>query len=154
MSRPLILAALAIIVGADAVVAQSTAVAPSENKPLQVAPPESKPLPIAPVLGPVSDFNAVGDISGNALLGASVRNAAGELVGKIEDVYIARTGEVKSVVLSVGGFLGIGARYVLMSWNDVGVDRRDQTLVLTVDATKDAIRAMPEYSFERRPVRN
>lgn len=154
MLRPPILAALLIaLVAPGAAMAQNTAVAP-DNKPLTVAPPESKPLPIAPVLGPLSDFNAVGDISGNALLGATVRNANGEIVGKIEDVYVSPKGEMKSVVLSVGGFLGIGARYVLMSWSDIDVGREKETLALTTAATKESIQAMPQYSFERRPVRN
>ena len=154
MDRGIVVAAaIALAFTASGALAQSTAVAP-DNKPLAVQPPESKPLPIAPVLGPLSDFNAVGDISGNALLGASVRNAGGDLVGKIEDVYVSRAGEVKSVVLSVGGFLGLGARYVLMSWSDIRFDRDKEMLVLTTAATKDSIRAMPEYSFERRPVRN
>ena len=53
------------------------------------------------------DFNARGAVSGNALIGAKVRNAAKETVGSVEDVYLDASGAVDSVVVSVGGFLGV-----------------------------------------------
>jgi hypothetical protein len=56
------------------------------------------------------DFNAIGEISGNALIGSTVRNQNNETVGKVEDVYIDDKGAIKTVVVSVGGFLGVGTK--------------------------------------------
>ena len=38
------------------------------------------------------DFNAAGEMSGNALIGATVRNENREAVGKVEDVYVDNSG--------------------------------------------------------------
>ena len=58
------------------------------------------------------DFNAHGALSGNALIGAKVYNAAKETVGTVQDVYLDAKGAVESVVVSVGGFLGVGTKNV------------------------------------------
>ncbi len=139
--------AVALSLGATAAGAQNTALAPAE---------EAKPVPVvpAPVLGPISDFNAVGDLSANALIGITVKNADKESVGKVEDVYVSQNGQIKSVVLSSGGVLGIGARYLLVSWNDLKFQREGDSLAVTIAASKDTLKSMPPYSFERRPVRN
>jgi sporulation protein YlmC with PRC-barrel domain len=96
------------------------------------------------------DFNARGAVSGNALIGAKVRNAAKETVGSIEDVYLDAKGGVDAVVVSVGGFLGVGNKHVAVKWSDLRVGRDGKDLVLTTDWTKDTLKAMPDYKYERR----
>jgi hypothetical protein len=54
------------------------------------------------------DVDAKGYLSGNAFIGAKVRNAANETVGSIEDIYLDAKGAVQAVVVSVGSFLGVG----------------------------------------------
>jgi hypothetical protein len=101
------------------------------------------------------DFNARGAISGNALIGAKVHNAAKETVGSIEDVYLDAKGAVDSVVVSVGGFLGVGNKHVAVKWSDLKVGRDGKDLMLTTSWTKDSLKAMPDYKYERRkPVRS
>jgi sporulation protein YlmC with PRC-barrel domain/ketosteroid isomerase-like protein len=100
------------------------------------------------------DFNANGAISGNALIGAKVHNAAKETVGSIEDVYVDAKGAIESVVVSVGGFLGVGNKHVAVKWSDLKVGRDGKSLMLTTGWTKDSLKAMPDYKYERRkPVR-
>ncbi len=96
------------------------------------------------------DFNVRGAVSGNALIGAKVRNAAKETVGSIEDVYLDAKGAVDSVVVSVGGFLGVGTKHVAVKWSDLKVGRDGKDLMLTTDWTKDSLKAMPDYKYERR----
>lgn len=96
------------------------------------------------------DFNARGAVSGNALIGAKVRNAAKETVGSIEDVYLDARGAVDAVVVSVGGFLGVGTKHVAVKWSDLKVGRDGKDLLLTTDWTKDSLKAMPDYKYERR----
>ena len=57
-------------------------------------------------------------------------------------------------MLSVGGFLGMGARHVLVAWSDLQLQRENDTLLMTMKATREQLKAMPEYTFERRPLRN
>ncbi len=94
------------------------------------------------------DFNAKGEISGNAFIGTNVRNQNHETVGKVEDVYIDDRGTIKTVVVSV--FLGIGTKDVAVQWSDIGHSRDGKALVLTTNWTKDSLKAMPEYKYERR----
>ncbi len=96
------------------------------------------------------DFNAAGNISANALIGGTVKNSANETVGTVSDVYIDTNGAIKQVVVSVGGFLGMGARYVAVPWQDIKSSRDGNSLLLKTSWTKDSLKAMPEYKYERR----
>jgi sporulation protein YlmC with PRC-barrel domain len=96
------------------------------------------------------DFNSYGEISGNAFIGTNVRNQNNETVGKVEDVYIDDRGTIRTVVVSIGGFLGVGTKDVAVRWSDIGRSRDGKSLVLITNWTKDSLKAMPEYKYERR----
>ena len=96
------------------------------------------------------DFTAAGEMSGNALIGATVRNESRESVGKIEDVYVDKNGAIKAVVVSVGGVLGVGSKDVAVKWSDLKFSRDDKSIVITTSWTKDSLKAMPDYKYERR----
>jgi sporulation protein YlmC with PRC-barrel domain len=100
------------------------------------------------------DFNAAGEMSGNALIGATVRNENREAVGKIEDVYVDNSGAIKTVVVSVGGFLGVGSKDVAVKWSDLKLSRDDKSIVIMTSWTKDSLKAMPDYKYERRQPAN
>ena len=46
------------------------------------------------------------------MIGVTVRNAAGDNVGTIDDLLIANGGALKAVVLDVGGPLGLGSKRI------------------------------------------
>ncbi len=46
------------------------------------------------------------------LNGATVYNDEGSSIGTINDLLVGSEGKIDNVVLSVGGFLGVGSRYV------------------------------------------
>jgi sporulation protein YlmC with PRC-barrel domain len=94
------------------------------------------------------DFNVKGEISGNAIIGANVRNQNNETIGKVEDVYVDDRGTIKTVVVSVS--LGMGTKDVAVQWGDIGHSRDGESLVLIANWTKDSLKAMPEYKYERR----
>jgi sporulation protein YlmC with PRC-barrel domain len=96
------------------------------------------------------DFNASGDMSTNAIIGATVRNEHRESVGKVEDVYVDNTGAIKTVVVAVGGFLGVGAKDVAVKWNELKFSRDGKSLVITTSWTKESLKAMPDYKYQRR----
>ena len=100
------------------------------------------------------DFNAAGEMSGHALIGATVRNENREAVGKIEDVYVDSSGGIKTVVVSVGGFLGVGAKDVAVKWSDLKFSRDDRSIVIMTSWTKESLKAMPDYKYERRQPAN
>lgn len=95
------------------------------------------------------DFNAEGNVSGNALLGANVRNQANETVGEIEEVFVGTDGAIKTVVVSVGGFLGVGSKNVAVKWSDLKVERDGKDLRVKTNWTKDSLKAMPDYKEDQ-----
>jgi sporulation protein YlmC with PRC-barrel domain len=96
------------------------------------------------------DFNVAGQMSAAAVIGKTVKNATNESVGKIEDVYLDASGAVKLVVVSVGGFLGVGAKSVGVPWTDVKFSRDGSSITVMTNWTKDSLKAMPDYDAERR----
>jgi sporulation protein YlmC with PRC-barrel domain len=91
------------------------------------------------------DFNTRGEISGHALIGATVKNTANETVGEVEDVFLDQSGAVRALIVSVGGAMGVGTKDVMLGWKDLKVGRQQDKLVLTTNATKDSLKTMPEY---------
>jgi sporulation protein YlmC with PRC-barrel domain len=55
----------------------------------------------------------------SALIGRSVVNSAGEILGDIEDIIVDEQGQVVAVVIGVGGFLGIGEKGIGVRYTDL-----------------------------------
>jgi len=68
---------------------------------------------------------------------ASVINDANETIGKIDDLLVIRDGKEPYAVLSVGGFLGMGTRLVVIRYDSLKF--ADNKIVLP-DGTKDGLR--------------
>ena len=98
--------------------------------------------------GVTKGFTKTGELSADALIGATVKNKAGETVGEIKDLHLNKDGSIKAAVVGVGGFLGMGERNVLMPWNQIQVVREnDNDMVIRTEASKDSLKAMPEYQM-------
>jgi hypothetical protein len=82
------------------------------------------------------------------VIGANVYNEANDSIGEVDDIIVPQSGTGQPVaVLSVGGFLGIGARlvavpYERLQWN---AERERWTLP---GATKDSLQGLPPYTYE------
>lgn len=81
------------------------------------------------------------------LVGAKVYNSANENIGSIEDIVLKPDGSLDEVVLSVGGFLGIGDKYVSVPFSALKVSRDGSSLKITTDGTKESLKALPDYKF-------
>jgi 3-oxoacyl-ACP reductase-like protein len=108
--------------------------------------------PAEPRTVSTGDFNVQGDMSTYAIIGTKVKNQTNETVGSIEDIYMDKSGQVKTVVVSVGGFLGLGAKDVAVKWGDLDFGRDGNSVVIKTNWTKDSLKAMPDYKYERRQV--
>jgi sporulation protein YlmC with PRC-barrel domain len=72
-------------------------------------------------------------LSTEFLLGSNVRNLGGEEVGDIKQLMIdPLTGRVMYAVVSMGGFLGMGQKTVVVPWQTMEVVRDGNTLVFNV----------------------
>src|ERR1700723_246459 len=78
------------------------------------------------------------------VVGSTVVNEANETVGKIGDLIVTPTETVPFAVLSVGGFLGMGTKYVVVPFSSLQV--KDKQMMLP-RATKDSLKALPEFKY-------
>lgn len=78
------------------------------------------------------------------LIGRPVRSANGESVGEISDLVLSSEGSVTSAVVSVGGFLGIGARRVEVSYDKLVVAANRNTVLVTM--SKEQVTSGPDFS--------
>ncbi|MFI0847057.1 PRC-barrel domain-containing protein [Mesorhizobium sp. IMUNJ 23232] len=86
------------------------------------------------------------------LIGETVYNGTGddaENIGSVNDVVIGSNGAVESVVIGVGGFLGLGEKNVAMNYGDIKWAEKNGDRWIVVNATKDQLQAQAE--FDRRP---
>ena len=73
-------------------------------------------------------------MSALTVAGDSVRNSAGDDVGRIEDLVIdMATGRVNYAVLSFGGFLGVGGRLFAVPWEALERDDDSQAFILDIE---------------------
>jgi hypothetical protein len=77
------------------------------------------------------------------VVGSTVVNESNETVGTIDDLIVTPSEKVPFAVLSVGGFLGMGTKYVVVPYSALEV--RDKRMVL-VGATKETLKNLPEFS--------
>lgn len=90
-----------------------------------------------------------GDVMSSNLVGTNVYNLGGEDIGEIEDLIMSDGSSVRGVVLSVGGFLGVGTHYVAVDPKalDIKHDDAKNDWRVTLDATKDQLKAAPQYEY-------
>jgi sporulation protein YlmC with PRC-barrel domain len=79
-------------------------------------------------------------------LGADVQNASGERVGDINDLVFDRSGRISTVVLGVGGFLGIGEKSVAIPFGALTYNTdKDGARIIVVALSKDALNLAPAF---------
>ncbi len=89
-------------------------------------------------------------LSSSTLCSDPVRNAAGEDLGSVRDLMIdLQTGRIAYVVLSFGGFLGMGDKLFAVPWGAVSVDSQDKCLRLNVDSER--LREAPGFDKNHWP---
>lgn len=89
-------------------------------------------------------------LGANTLKGDTVRNSAGEDLGKINDIMIdIPSGKVAYAVLSFGGFLGMGDRLFAIPWSVLKVDEDEKCFILDVD--KSVLENAPGFDKDNWP---
>jgi hypothetical protein len=80
------------------------------------------------------------------VIGNSVVNDANETIGKIDDLLVTRDGKEPYVVLSVGGFLGMGTHLVVIRYDSLKF--ADNKIVLP-GGTKDGLKMLPAFQYSK-----
>jgi hypothetical protein len=84
------------------------------------------------------------------LKGLTITNQKDESIGEITDLAI-KNHQVDALILSVGGFLGMGEHYVAVSPASVNVryDTKNNKWLASMNTTKEALKDAPEFKYPK-----
>lgn len=89
-------------------------------------------------------------LSASTIIGDAVENAAGEHLGKIEELMIdVDDGRIAYAVLSFGGFLGMGDKLFAIPWASLRINTQEHKFVLEADKT--TLEAAPGFDKDNWP---
>ena len=83
-------------------------------------------------------------IRASKMIGSAVYDVQNRKIGSVKDLVLDRDGQVSSVVVDVGAFLGMGGKYVAVSPRDIKTDHNR----LTLDLTKEQLQQAQNYRLE------
>jgi len=88
------------------------------------------------------------------IIGTTVRNNQNENVGEVEDLIMEKSGDVKAAIISVGGFLGIGERWVAVNFESLTLQPDGSNWRVMLNATRDQMKSAPEFKYENTWAQN
>ena len=119
--------------------AQATTTQPAPADP-------AAPATEAPMVKPADGFIA------SNIIGETVYNGTGaeaQNIGDVNDLVLDKDGKVTSIVIGVGGFLGVGEKSVEMAYDKIDWAEKDGDRWIVVAANKEELDALP--AFDRKP---
>jgi sporulation protein YlmC with PRC-barrel domain len=111
----------------------------------QVGTSPSAPRPTAPAAPvPKATLQSMPEWYGSKLIGMDVKNPQGQALGEVSElVFDPQDAKLKSVVISTGGVLGIGAKKVAVPWNQLKPATDEQALI--AEMTQEEIQQAPSW---------
>jgi hypothetical protein len=79
-----------------------------------------------------------------SVLGIEAFGSTGDDMGRIVDIIVDRTGQIRAAIIDFGGFLGVGSRKIAVDWRSLHFDPKKAGAVV-VNLTKDQLRVTPVY---------
>jgi hypothetical protein len=127
------------------------AAAKDDVPPATAQPPPAPATPPAPAqAAPAVTVLNRHEVEG--ILGREVRSPTNENMGRIVDVLVDGTGQVRAAIIDFGGFLGVGSRKIAVDWSALHFPPPDKSgAPITLELTRDQVAAAPEYQ-EGKPV--
>ncbi len=92
-----------------------------------------------------SKVTADHQIRSSKVIGSTVYDEHNNSIGSVDDILLTSTERTPNVVLSVGGFLGIGNKLVEVPYNKLKVNNEGR--IVLPGATKDSLKAMTDYRY-------
>ena len=85
-----------------------------------------------------------GGYRASKIIGSNVVNDADETIGEVNDVLVSSDGKQPYVVLSIGGFLGMGDHLVVVPYENLKFGGKKVTLM---GGTKEGLKMLPEFKY-------
>jgi sporulation protein YlmC with PRC-barrel domain len=80
------------------------------------------------------------------VLGQTVYNDKGEIIGRVDDIIVAPDKAVSYAIIGAGGFLGVGKHDVAIPVSQLS---QNEGKFVLAGASKDALKAMPPFEYLR-----
>ena len=100
----------------------------------------------APAAAPMK--KAEGNLASN-IMGESVYNGTADdaqKIGDVKDIVLAKDGKAESLVIGVGGFLGIGTKNVTYDFDKAKWAEKNGDRWLVAETTKEQLQAQPDFN--------
>jgi hypothetical protein len=91
-----------------------------------------------------------GTLHASDLTGMDVKSMAedDETVGSIDNLLLNEDGQIIALIVSVGGFLGMGEKNVAIEWDSVDLVQEDDDYVVRINATRDVLDEVDGYESD------
>jgi sporulation protein YlmC with PRC-barrel domain len=111
---------------------------------LAFAQDDKSPIPGTPNLA-VASVKVEDGTRVSKIIGAAVYNGNSQQIGSIDDVILDKDQKASLVVVSVGGFLGVGGKLVAEPFSALkfGGDGK----VMLPEGSKEALNTMPSFTY-------
>lgn len=124
---------------------KSPAPAALRTEPTNIQRPPSANAAAQPYGWKSVDARALGDgHRSSKLSGSTIVNEANETIGTFDDLIVMSNDRAPYAVISVGGFLGMGSKYVVVPYS--ALQMRGEQVMLR-GATKESLKALDEYKY-------
>jgi sporulation protein YlmC with PRC-barrel domain len=140
----------AVLVGGFVLSAPGAAQTPTTPPPASpsapTAPNAAMPSPTAPMPtnSPATPSQATQWLASN-VYNQSVYDHNEQKIGDLTDLIIEKDGHIKSAIIGVGGFLGVGQKDVEIPFTDLKMMTRNGKNWLALDRTKDQLQSAPTF---------
>ncbi len=89
-------------------------------------------------------------VSTEHVIGVKVQNPQSENLGEIEEIILEKvSGKVRYLVLSFGGFLGMGDKLFALPWNAIHYNPEQDAFILNI--SKEKLKNAPGFNKDQPP---
>ncbi|MDD9743718.1 MULTISPECIES: PRC-barrel domain-containing protein [Marinovum] len=87
------------------------------------------------------------ELTSENLTGAPAYDSTDDHIGEVSEIILSDSGEVSSVIVDVGGFLGIGEKPVQLELSQIDILRTEGggDIRVYISMTEEELKAMPDY---------
>jgi hypothetical protein len=154
LKKTLTMTALATVLAVPAFAADSTSTSQSTPSTMQPA-PQTMPATTGAntatnQMGTFEQQQGPNDWRSSKLVGTNVYGTGDVKIGDINDVLIGSSGQVKAVVVGVGGFLGVGEKNVAIPFDALQIQRKPNSATIdkiTVSYSKEDLKNAPKFAW-------
>jgi len=101
---------------------------------------------------------ADGKLRAGKMVGATVYNDQNQSIGSIDDILCDPSGKTATVIISVGGFLGLGAKLVSVPYDQLKFDNKvllvksdqlklEKERIVLPGATQASLKGLPDFHY-------